>query len=381
MMRFKVFSIPLILAILCTAGCHVQDPDGNAKNLRARIEDGKVIEQTAQFLKMWTVNDEEGIRRIINLAPPSPNLHDGRGWFNALRTWTREKSSHGPGVFNKPLYPPDMVVKMRGDENYSTSCGPFSVAYAGLLLSFDVPVRLVHVYASSEKSPLTSHTFTEVWSEDLQKWVAQDVDNNICWINGRGVLMNTREIQDDLFSKTAQASPVIMPVRDMKRPERYTSIDMGLFHRMVIAFQSNYFHAGKTPYLLHQKGSLFHLARQAEKEDNDAAWKDYKEKLSIITLTDSGSLYSPVNQIEIKTEEQDGSYQFTLRNSILNFDHYEMSEKPGKWKTLEGDLYTVKKKKARKDRVIMIRGVSLHGHLTKPVLIRFVAPEEGSGKG
>ncbi|MRR35052.1 hypothetical protein EG829_10240 [bacterium] len=191
--------------------------------------------------------------------------------------------------------------------------------------------------------------------------------------------MNASEIQDDVFSGKDPARRLIMPVRDMRKPERADAFEDSLFHRLVIAFQSNYFYAGNTPYLPYQRGSLLHLARAAENEENDPAWKEYKAGLSIRTIRDPGFLYAPVNQIEIKASEQKNDYMVTLRNNILNFDHYMINDGSGSWKKLKGDHATLKKKSLRQAKVIMFRGVSKHKHLTNPVRIRFDAPNKGRG--
>ncbi len=372
-LRFHtIWFVFMMLWLSWCGGCRPQGDAGTAVQYDVHVSDGVIADYTYQALDRWKVDDEEGVRRIRALNPPSV---DGNGtdveWFNALRLWMREESRHGPGAFKLALYPPLMLERIRGDRDYSATCGPFSVAYAGLLLSYDVPVRLVHVYASSQSKPLSSHTFTEVWSEHLQKWVVQDVDLNICWVDARGTLMNAREIQEELVAGKDPAQWRITPRRDPAQTGPLDVMDDDLFYRLVIAFQSNYFRAGNVPYLAHQKGSLFHLSRATESEENDPAWKTYKDNLSITTVHDSKLLYAPVNQIVMEMKEQPKAYAFTLRNNILNFDHYEMRTGMGSWKALKDDGFSCRKKDLGQSQTITVRGVSVRGHVTGPASVRF----------
>jgi hypothetical protein len=369
-----VWFLVMMLWLSWCGGCRPKGDAGTAVQYDVRISDGVIADYTYQALDRWKVDDEEGVRRIRELNPPPQDRYGSDvEWFHALRLWMREASRHGPGAFTVQFYPPLMLEKIRGDRDYSATCGPFSVAYAGLLLSYDVPVRLIHVYSSSQGKPLSSHTFTEVWSEHLQKWVAQDVDKNICWMDDRGTPMNAREVQDELVAGKDQARWRITPRRDTERPERSDVMDGELFHRLVIAFQSNYFHAGDEPYLAHQKGSLFHLARATETEENDPAWKTYKDNLSIRTVRDAKLVYAPVNQIVIGMTEQPKAYDFTLRNNILNFDHYEIRTGTGSWEALKDNGFSCRKKDLGQSQTVTVRGVSARGHVTGTATVRFTA--------
>jgi len=370
----------VILCVLVIGGLFHQN-DAKCINIDfdVRIEDGTIFDYTYQILDMLRVDDEEGIKRIRKLNPPTYNNYGNEiSWFNSLRIWLRENADHGPEAFKFPLYPPLMIENMRDSKNYSATCGPFSVAFAGLLLSFDIPVRLIHVYRNSSDKELTSHTFNEVWSEENQKWIVQDVDHNIFWMNGEGLPVSSFEIQQEVqrCGKNLRCYH-IRPYKSCDGKTISDKILWDIFHRLVISFQTNYYKVFNADYLGHQIGFLFHLRRREEIENNDPNWLNYKKSLAIKSIEDQYLLYPPLNQIEITMFDEGDRFRFCLQNNILNFDYYEVKKPPKKWEKLghgQGCFY-YRKKLCDKEMEIKIRGVSKHGHRTsswriiiKPIL-------------
>ena len=337
--------------------------------LVVEIEDATIIEYTNVFIDQITVNDDAGIKKIRQLNPPVyDDYQDEIKWFNALRKWLREETSHGKEAFRFSFYPPSMIEMMRNSKTYSATCGPFSVAYAGLLLSFDVPVRLVHVYSDSSHKSLRSHTFNEVWSEAYQKWIVQDVDQNIFWIDASGTPANSFEIQQDIIKcRQNKNCNQILPHRSYQVTPRLDKISVEIFYRLAISFQANYFRVAKVPYLQYQIGSIFHLKRKDENEKGDQIWIDYKRNMQIKTIEDSSILYAPVNQIKIALIDEEKYFTFALKNNILNFDHYEVLLNSKIFKIMESgqDSFQCKKDAIDKDTIFHIRGVSRNGHKTK----------------
>ena len=357
--RFSRAGVLLILLLGMLSGPAVC---GEAYDIS--LDDGKIAPYTLQLLPIWEVEDEEGLARIHRLHPPSGSaeVRDDLAWFNRLRLWLREKSSHGPAAFRYPLYPPSMIERLRHDEEYSATCGPFSVAYAGLLLAHDIPVRLVHIFAASDTGELSSHTFNEVWSEHHQKWVVQDVDLNCCWLASDGSPLSALELQQAMCGPGTKGLEVAA-YRTAGEKMADFPVRRELFYRLVIAFQSNYFRAQGIPYLQYQRGSLVHCLREGEQAD--ARWRQYAEMMAIQVTRDQGLLSAPVNQIEIQTVASGEAIRFTFSNNMLNFDQYEVSVGKSGWETLAGDAFSLPTKHCDQGAELRVRGVSGRGHRTK----------------
>jgi hypothetical protein len=372
-MRFNSNGIVLIvIAALFIVGCSSHDTTGKTKENNVQIQDGMILESTYQLIDTWKVNDDDGVKQIHDLNPPnSLDYITDVEWFNKLRLWLRETCDQGPEAFSFPFYPPLMVELMRNDQNCRATCGPFSVAYAGLLLSFDIPVRIVHAFSFSRDSTIESHTFTEVWSDQLQKWIVEDVYLNIFWMDTEGNPVSARELQYEFTSGKDPAEIRVTPRKDMNDPP-WTENEMGdFFYRLVICNQSNYFYAYSVPYLEYQKGFLFHLMRPKEDEAQDPGWLAYKEKMMITDSDDLSEIYAPVNQIEIDMMEQKEAYVFNFHNNIFNFDHYEINANSIDWQPFEGEQLILRKDEIQPKEVILIRGVSERNHRTATCSISF----------
>ena len=373
-MRIFFWAFTLTVCAIFLPGCPSQENRRASPEWTVQIQGGIVDERTYPLLEKWQVNDREGIGRIRKLSPPDASAFStDLEWFNGLRLWLREHSQHGPEAFKFPLYPPLMIEKMRNDKGYRATCGPFSVAYAGLLLSFDIPVRLVHVYPFSNDGNLVSHTFTEVWSESCQKWIIQDADWNIFWVDEEGSPLSAREVQKLVMPEADNPDRKIFMKRGDDQLE-FTPVDSlkgTYFYRLVYAFQSNYFFIGNVPYLAHQKGSLFHACRDDEQETRDEAWMFYKHSLMIPCVQDPSVFYAPVNQIETEAVDKKTAFELRVKNNILNFSYYESRIGNGSWTPLKKERLILRKKDMESGMEVFIRGISRNGHTTKPSIVRF----------
>lgn len=344
-----------------------------AEHVDIVVTDGEIHDFSYQVLNLMKVDDDLGVKQILILNPPKFHGDEIR-WFNQLRFWLMENKPGGPFDFSVPIYPPRMIRKMRHGDKDSLSCGPSSVAFAGLLLAHDIPVRIVHIYPRSVDHSISSHTFNEVWSEKYQKWIVQDVSHNLFWLDENNIPASTLEIQNEFYncldkSECYQIKPV----------ERYDYMFLknifsrDYFYRLVVCFRSNYFRCS-TGYLQYQIGALAHIPQALlpeqsgieEMEDDDRNWNAYKKKLGIQRITNVEQIYSPLNQIKIDVLERKTGFLFNLRNNILNFYHYEVRHTSERWEKMEpGKSEFILKKPVKNEICLMFRGVSGRGHITK----------------
>ena len=136
---------------------------------------------------------------------------EGADWERLipLRTWLKGLWIHGQPLRLPPWDARHIIERgMKGIERFH--CVHYSVSFTQCCLSLGFVVRMVNMHRGiaedcqpgreqQHEPPCDEHVVTEIWSNDLGKWVVFDVDYD-CHYTHHGVVLNCLEIHDLLVA-------------------------------------------------------------------------------------------------------------------------------------------------------------------------------------
>src|SRR6266508_5571568 len=132
-----------------------------------------------------------------------------------LNDWTRCQWKHGPSknVNFLQFYAGDIIQRgMRGEQ---FSCQVAAMTFSQIVSAIGYQARLVSLFPY-RGGP--QHAVSEVWVNDLAKWVVFDTDFNLYYVSKCGVPLNVLELHKGLLNGR---SGDIMIVKGLYRPETF----------------------------------------------------------------------------------------------------------------------------------------------------------------
>ena len=126
---------------------------------------------------------------------PALAAKDAVGKALHLLQWLRPQIRLGEAALDGPLYAPAMLklLQERGQQ-YTMTCGPASLLFSALCLAQGLEARVVGAYCLAGPE-LRSHTFVEVWSDELQRWFVADPMYGCLWQDARGLPAAALDLQ------------------------------------------------------------------------------------------------------------------------------------------------------------------------------------------
>lgn len=202
-------------------------------------------------------------------------------------------------------------------------CVEYSVLLANCLTALGYPARVVGL----QMDPVAfgtgrGHVVTEVWSNEYQKWILLDGQNDNWWVDGDGSVLSADECRW-LLLDSSNATLRMVGQSDDRNYENLTRTWRRYFHHLVYNTNETYFgddgHGKRFEYL--SAGVMPELYFQG-----------YPRNLSY--LSDSSFAYPSLNQTSITLlhpGKPGDSLKVTLRHSMPFFDRYEIRVDQGGW--------------------------------------------------
>ena len=204
-------------------------------------------------------------------------------------------------------------------------CVEYSVLLANCLTALGYPARVIGL----QMHPVAygtgrGHVVTEVWSNEFQKWILLDGQNNNWWTDGVRPILSAEECRE-LYLDTADTSLRMVGQSLDRNYENLTRNWERYFHHIVYNTDEVYF--GESP-----GGIRFeYLAGDIQPE---LYFQGFARNLQYIS--DSGFVYPSLNQTSITLTHpaQPGdSLHVTLSHSMPFFDHFLVRIDEGEWLT------------------------------------------------
>jgi hypothetical protein len=282
-----------------------------------------VDDRAAAFAYQPDVSELRAIRERYHIPSLLDNSTSQITELATLNDWVRRQWIHGTnGPVNLQHFNAiDIIENARKGAQYW--CQIASMVFTQTALSMGYQGRLLSL--SLDKGE-PGHAVTEVWVDDLNKWVVFDTDFNLYYIDKFGSPLSALELHRVLMSGTAADLSVI---KGAYRPEHF-DVENTDAQPLLLPFY-RYFYLDmindwlSNPYFVgHPKRSDFTSLRWQDSQD-DVGFLDLKP-----TTSSERDLYWPLNQVEIRlginvSKEKSIELTVYLKTITPNFDRFKVS--------------------------------------------------------
>lgn len=162
--------------------------------------------------------------------------------FIALRKWVKSRWEHGqPSVQTCDA----LVLLKLAEQGHQFWCTQYTWVYVQSCASLGMPARVVELYANKKDS----HSVSEVWSNDYNKWIVMDVDYN-CYYTKDGIPLSALGIHNAwLNSETIK----------IKQGGATTMPDPHAEHENLMTFYKHLFFIFRNDFLILEPGPGFSM--------------------------------------------------------------------------------------------------------------------------
>jgi hypothetical protein len=282
-----------------------------------------VDDRAVAFASQPDVSELRAIRERYHIPSLLDNSTSQITELATLNDWVRRQWIHGTnGPVNLQHFNAiDIIENARKGAQYW--CQIASMVFTQTALSMGYQARILSL--SLDKGE-PGHAVTEVWVDDLNKWVVFDTDFNLYYVDKFGSPLNGLELHRVLISGTAAELSVI---KGRYRPERF-DVENTDAQPLLLPFY-RYFYLDmrndwlSNPYVVgHPKRSDFTSLRWQDSQD-DIGFLDLKP-----TTSAESDLYWPLNQVEFRlgvnvSKEKSIELTVYLKTITPNFDRFEVS--------------------------------------------------------
>jgi hypothetical protein len=164
-------------------GCDVRSFVGNWRSIDYGDPNGE---------RMVALRQEFGLEQVV--AGASSEFEG----FLALKRWVRSRWNHG---WSGIKVHDGLDILREAAKGKQFQCGHFAIAYVDCARALGWPARVTGISVANCEAPRdyqignVGHAIVEIWSNEMQKWVALDPDVNV-YYRRSGVPLNAVEIRD-----------------------------------------------------------------------------------------------------------------------------------------------------------------------------------------
>lgn len=236
-----------------------------------------------------------------------------RAW--SIANWLR--SQFGYGDPSRPVSRSFNVIEIlqRGQKGERFRCGTISGAYIQCLLSLGIQGRVLNIANPSGKG----HVVTEVWCNNLKKWVLFDVDNNVGYTVNK-TPASAYELHKAWINQATETVELVRgKCQDIKVPDIEPNNKIDFYWHMSIKMRNNWF--SKSYPFWHRKGNAVF---------GDLEWFDSNTppRANRVCITNKyNDFYWTLNQVQICLKKYSASksqMELVFISSMPDFFQYEI---------------------------------------------------------
>lgn len=282
-----------------------------------------VDDRAAAFAYQPDVSELRAIRERYRI----PSLLDNRASqitdLATLNNWVRRQWIHGTnGPVNLQHFNAiDIIENARNGAQYW--CQIASMVFTQTALSMGYQGRLLSLSLNKGEP---GHAVTEVWVDDLNKWVVFDTDFNLYYVDKFGSPLNALELHRILMNGTAADLSVI---KGEYRPEHFDVENTGA-QPLLLPFYRYFYLDMRNDWL----SNPYFVGHPKRSDFTSLRWQDSRDHVGFLdlkpTTSAEGDLYWPLNHVEIRLEinvnkERIIELGVYLKTITPNFDRFEVS--------------------------------------------------------
>jgi hypothetical protein len=282
----------------------------------------EIVKFQSQNIEPWQwakYCDKKDLTRLKNKLPKFKSNNEFE-FFKECLAWVNKCFVHD--AVNKPSNPNPLTILKEADNKKGFTCQEFSILLAAVMQTHGYPARVIAILKNNYGYGTgKGHWVTEVWSDDYDKWILLDPQNNCYWMAGKEVL-NASEIREYvLIGKTQPIQPY---VNDRKAVTLKSWLEY--FKVIWIYNNQNYFAhwdpLGETEEISERPHILF--------QDKPRGYFKQHQRMDY--------LYPSMNKINYKLKHHKDKLSIVLSNSCPFFKKYEISCNNGPWSDCKSEL-------------------------------------------
>ncbi len=275
----------------------------------------EIVKYQSQNIEPWQWMKYCDTRNLVRLKKKLQHFKTTKefDFFKECLAWVSKRFAHD--AVNKPSSSDPITILKEADDKRGFTCQEFSILLAAALQAYGYPARVIAILKDNYGYGTgKGHWVIEVWSDERDKWILLDPQNNCYWMAGKNIL-NAYEIREYLL--TGKATMVEPYVNGRKAP----GLKNWLEHFKVIWIYNNqnYFDnwdsLGETEEVSERPHLLF--------QDNPKGYFKHHRGMD--------HLYPNMNKISYKLKYHNKYLSFVLFNSCPFFKKYEISRNKGPW--------------------------------------------------
>lgn len=289
------------------------------KQIYKRVHDNAnsvtVVECQGQNIESWhwvKYCGKKGLFRLKNKLPVFKSKKEF-DFFKEYLAWVNKRFAHD--AVNKPSSSDPITILKEADDKRGFTCQEFSILLAAALQAYGYPARVIAILKDNYSYGTgKGHWVIEVWSDELDKWILLDPQNNCYWMTKKNIL-NAYELREHLV--TGKATTVEPYVNGRKAPALKSWLEY--FKVIWIYNNQNYFDnwdpLGETEEISERPHLLF--------QDKPRGYFKHHRGIN--------HLYPNMNKISYKLKYHNKNLSLVLSNSCPFFKKYEISCNNGSW--------------------------------------------------
>lgn len=241
-------------------------------------------------------------------------------FFKKSLAWVNKCFVHD--AVNKPSNSNPITILKEADNKKGFTCQEFSILQASVLQAHGYPARVVAILQNNYSYGTgKGHWVTEVWSDDFNKWILLDPQNNCYWMKGKEVL-NAVEIHG--YEIKGEIHGIVAYVNGRKKLSLISWLEY--FKVIWIYNKQNYFTdwdpMGETEEISERPHLLF--------QDKPRGYFKHHQGMDC--------LYPRMNKINYKLKYHNKKLSMVLSNSCPFFKKYEISCNNGPWSECKSEF-------------------------------------------
>ncbi|MBU1356057.1 MAG: transglutaminase-like domain-containing protein [Candidatus Edwardsbacteria bacterium] len=281
-----------------------------------------IVKYQSQNIEPWQWMKYCDTRNLVRLKKKLPHFKSTKefDFFKECLAWVNKCFAHD--AVNKPSNSNPITILKEADDKRGFTCQEFSILLAAVMQAQGYPARVIAILKNNYGYGTgKGHWVIEVWSDDFDKWILLDPQNNCYWMAGKEVL-NASEIREYVLKgKTQQVNPYINGRKavSLKSWLEYFSV-VWIYNNQ--NFFANWDTLGETEETSDRPHLLF--------QDKPRGYFKHHQGMDY--------LYPSMNKISYKLKYHNKKLSFVLSNSCPFFKKYEISRNNGPWSECKSEF-------------------------------------------
>ena len=274
-----------------------------------------IVKYQSQNIDPWQWMEYCDKKDLVCLKSKLPKVKPAKefDFFKECLAWVNKCFVHD--AVNKTSNSNPIIILKEADDKRGFTCQEFSILLAAVMQAHGYPARVIAILKNNYGYGTgKGHWVIEVWSDDFDKWILLDPQNNCYWMAGKEVL-NASEIREYVLKgKAQQVNPYINGRKavSLKSWLEYFNV-VWIYNNQ--NFFANWDTLGETEEISEQPHLLF----------QDKAREYFRHYQGI------NHLYPRMNKINYKLKYHNDKLSVVLSNSCPFFKKYEISCNNGPW--------------------------------------------------